>query len=472
MRTTFGFEKDPVGTSLRKWSQPGHFTKKLAKGPKTTTWLWNVHADVHDFDTKTYSLEKISRKIFSAHFGHLSIILLWVSGMWFHGARFSNYRDWLKNPMGVNPTAQSVWAVVGQEILNADVGGGVFGIKITSGWFPLWRSCGIMSEEQLFAIAYASLVLAAIMMVTGWYHYHRSTPSLDWFQNMQAMLKHHLIGLLGLGCLSWTGHQIHISLPINFLLDAGIDLCIIPTPTSLVFNRKYLENLYPSFTDGLWPFLKGGWVNYSDFFTFKGGLNPVTGGLWLSDIAHHHLALSIIFLLAGHMYSTVWPIGHNMQNLLAVHKGPLTKVGQKAINTILRLSWHAQLAINLAMVGSLSILVAHHMYAMPPYPFLAIDYATQLSLFTHHMWIGGFLIVGAGAHAAVFMTRDYYLYWSAPQFTLSLQSVNFTAINLLDQVLLHRSNLITHLNWVCIFLGMHSFGFYAHNDTMRALGRP
>jgi photosystem I P700 chlorophyll a apoprotein A1 len=26
--------------------------------------------------------------------------------------------------------------------------------------------------------------------------------------------------------------------------------------------------------------------------------------------------------------------------------------------------------------------------------------------------------------------------------------------------------------WVCIFLGMHSFGFYVHNDTMRALGRP
>jgi photosystem I P700 chlorophyll a apoprotein A1 len=29
------------------------------------------------------------------------------------------------------------------------------------------------------------------------------------------------------------------------------------------------------------------------FLTFKGGLNPVTGGLWLTDIAHHHLALSV-----------------------------------------------------------------------------------------------------------------------------------------------------------------------------------
>nr|KYP51805.1 Photosystem I P700 chlorophyll a apoprotein A1 family [Cajanus cajan] len=44
---------------------------------------------------------------------------------------------------------------------------------------------------------------------------------------------------------------------------------------------------------------------------------------------------------------------------------------------------------------------------MPPYPYLATDYGTQLSLFTHHMWIGGFLIVGAAAHAAIFMVRDY-----------------------------------------------------------------
>ncbi|KAI3676648.1 hypothetical protein L1987_86260 [Smallanthus sonchifolius] len=59
------------------------------------------------------------------------------------------------------------------------------------------------------------------------------------------------------------------------------------------------------------------------------------------------------------------------------------------------------------MLGSLTIVVAHHMYAMPPYPYLATDYGTQLSLFTHHMWIGGFLIVGAAAHATIFMVRDY-----------------------------------------------------------------
>jgi photosystem I P700 chlorophyll a apoprotein A1 len=44
-------------------------------------------------------------------------------------------------------------------------------------------------------------------------------------------------------------------------------------------------------------------------------------------------------------------------------------VKAKGLYEILTTSWHAQLAINLAMLGSLSIVVAHHMYAMPPYPY-------------------------------------------------------------------------------------------------------
>jgi len=74
------------------------------------------------------------------------------------------------------------------------------------------------------------------------------------------------------------------------------------------------------------------------------------------------------------------------------------------------------------------------------------------------MWIGGFLICGGAAHAGIFFVRDYD----------PAKNVN----NLVDRVLRHRDAIISHLNWVCIFLGFHSFGLYIHNDTMRALGRP
>jgi len=450
-------DRNVVDTSFEKWAKPGHFSRTLAKGPKTTTWIWNLHADAHDFDIQSSSLEDISRKIFSAHFGQLSIIFLWISGMHFHGAYFSNYIAWLNNPTQIKPSAQTVWPIVGQEILNADVGGNFQGVQITSGFFQLWRAEGVTSEIELYWIGVGGLIMSALTLFAGWFHYHKAAPKLEWFQDAEAMLNHHLTILLGLGSLSWAGHQIHIALPINKLLDVGIAPQEIPLPYEFIINRELMSQLYPSFNKGLIPFFSGNWSEYSDFLTFKGGLNPVTGSLWLSDIAHHHLAIAVMFIVAGHMYRTSFGIGHSMKEILEAHKGPFTGEGHKGLYEILTNSWHAQLAINLAILGSLSIVVAHHMYAMPPYPYIAIDYPTQLSLFTHHMWIGAFCIVGGSAHGAIFMVRDYN----------PAQNYN----NLLDRVLRHRDAIISHLNWVCIFLGCHSFGLYIHNDTMRALGR-
>jgi photosystem I P700 chlorophyll a apoprotein A1 len=81
------------------------------------------------------------------------------------------------------------------------------------------------------------------------------------------------------------------------------------------------------------------------------------------------------------MYRTNWNIGHSMKEILEAHKGPFTGEGHLGLYEILTTSWHAQLAINLALFVT-SIVVAHHMYSMPPYPYLATDYATQLSLHT------------------------------------------------------------------------------------------
>jgi photosystem I P700 chlorophyll a apoprotein A1 len=451
-------DNDPVPTSFERWAKPGHFDRSLARGPKTTTWIWNLHALAHDFDTHTSDLEDISRKIFSAHFGHLAVVTIWLSGMIFHGAKFSNYEAWLSDPLNVKPSAQVVWPIVGQDILNGDVGGGFHGIQITSGLFQVWRGWGITNSFQLYCTAIGGLVLAGLFLFAGWFHYHKKAPKLEWFQNVESMLNHHLQVLLGCGSLGWAGHLIHVSAPTNKLLDAGVALKDIPLPHEFILNKDLLTELYPGFAAGIAPFFTLNWGQYADFLTFKGGLNPVTGGLWLTDISHHHLAIAVLFIIAGHQYRTNWGIGHSIKEILENHKGPFTGEGHKGLYENLTTSWHAQLATNLAFLGSLTIIIAHHMYAMPPYPYLATDYATQLCIFTHHIWIGGFLIVGGAAHAAIFMVRDYD------------PVVNQN--NLLDRVIRHRDAIISHLNWVSIFLGFHSFGLYIHNDTMRALGRP
>ncbi len=467
-------EKVDNPATFELFGKPGHFDRALAKGPKTTTWVWNLHANAHDFDAHTSDLQEVSRRIFSAHFGHLAVIFIWLSGAFFHGARFSNYSGWLADPTHVKPSAQQVWAIFGQEILNGDMGAGFQGIQITSGLFQMWRAWGITSETQLMALAIGALVMAGLMLNAGVFHYHKAAPKLEWFQNVESMLNHHLAGLLGLGSLSWAGHVIHVSAPVTKLMDAidaGQPLVLngktiasaadIPLPHEF-FNQDLLAQLYPGFSAGVGAFFSGNWAAYSDFLTFKGGLNPVTGSLWMTDIAHHHVAIAVMFIVAGHMYRTNWGIGHSIKEIHEGQKGdpllfPATN-GHDGLYEFMTTSWHAQLGINLALLGSLSIIVAQHMYAMPPYPYQAIDYPTQIGLFTHHIWIGGFLIVGAGAHAAIAMVRDY-----DPAKHID---------NVLDRVLKARDAIISHLNWVCIWLGAHSFGLYIHNDTMRALGRP
>ena len=427
-------DENPVPTSFEKWAKPGHFERTLARGPKTTTWIWNLHADAHDFDTHTSDLEDISRK--------------------------------MADPINIKPSAQVVWPIVGQEILNADVGGGFRGIQITSGLFQMWRGQGYTHEFQLYWTAIGALVMAVLMLFAGWFHYHVRAPKLEWFRNWESMMNHHLAGLLGLGSLGWAGHLIHVAAPTNKLLDAGVSLQDVPLPHEFILNKSLMVELYPGFIQGVKPFFTLNWSAYSDFLTFKGGLNPVTGGLWMTDIAHHHVAIAVLFIVAGHFYRTNWGIGHTFRELLEDARTPkmlpifnfIGPVGHRGLEKIFETSWHANLAIHLVQFGTASLLVAHHMYAMPPYPYLATDYATVTSLFTHHVWIAGFCIVGGAAHAAIFFVRDYN----------PADHVN----NVLDRTLRHRDAIISHLAWVCQFLGFHSFAMYCHNDTMRAFGRP
>ena len=55
-------DKNPVPVSTEKWAKFGFYDKTLAKGPKTTTWIWNLHADAHDFDKHSNDAQENSRK--------------------------------------------------------------------------------------------------------------------------------------------------------------------------------------------------------------------------------------------------------------------------------------------------------------------------------------------------------------------------------------------------------------------------
>ena len=94
-------------------------------------------------------------------------------------------------------------------------------IRITSGVFYVWRSAGLVTGDSLFVAALAALVFSIICILGGWYHYHGIIPNASWFNDLESILAHHLTTVIGLACLAWAGHLIHVAYPIEVLLSCG-----------------------------------------------------------------------------------------------------------------------------------------------------------------------------------------------------------------------------------------------------------
>ncbi|CAJ1974722.1 unnamed protein product [Sphenostylis stenocarpa] len=115
------------------------------------------------------------------------------------------------------PSARVVWPIVGQEIWNGDVG-------------------------------------EALMLFVGWFHYHKVCSK---------------IGLV-------PRCRIYVESPFD--RAPTVDPKEIPLPHEFILNRDLLAQLYPSFAAGATPFFTLNWSKYGEFLTFRGGLDPVTGG--------------------------------------------------------------------------------------------------------------------------------------------------------------------------------------------------
>ena len=442
------------------------FSQSLAQDP-TTRRIWYGIATAHDFETHDgMTEENLYQKIFASHFGHLAIIFLWTSGNLFHVAWQGNFPQWTQDPLNVKPIAHAIWDPhFGQPAVDAfSQAGSSSPVNIAySGVYHWWYTIGMRTNGDLYAGAVGLLALASVMLFAGWLHLQpKFRPSLSWFKNAESRLNHHLAGLFGVSSLAWTGHLVHVAIPESRGVHVGWGNLLSYKP-------------HPA---GLKPFFTGNWGVYAQnpdtaghifgtstgsgdaILTFLGGFHPQTESLWLTDMAHHHLAIAVIFIVAGHMYRTNFGIGHSIKEILNTHKPPSGNLGEghKGLYDTLNNSLHFQLALALASLGVVTSLVAQHMYALPPYAFMARDYTTQAALYTHHQYIAGFIMMGAFAHGAIFLIRDY--------------DPAANENNVLARVLDHKEAIISHLSWVSLFLGFHTLGLYVHNDVVVAFGTP
>ena len=447
------------------------FSQDLAQDP-TTRRIWYGIATAHDFESHDgMTEENLYQKIFASHFGHIAIIFLWTSGTLFHVAWQGNFEQWIKDPLNVRPIAHAIWDPhFGEAAVDAFTQAGASNpVNIAySGVYHWFYTIGMTTNSELYQGAVFLLLLSAVFLFAGWLHLQpKFRPSLSWFKNAESRLNHHLAGLFGVSSLAWAGHLVHVAIPESRGQHVGWDnfLQVKPHPA------------------GLGPFFSGNWGVYAEnpdtanhifgtsegagsaILTFLRGFHPQTESLWLTDMAHHHLAIAVIFIIAGHMYRTNFGIGHSIREMLDSKDGLIGGKSEGQFNLphqglydTLNNSLHFQLALALAALGTVTSLVAQHMYSLPPYAFIARDYTTQAALYTHHQYIAGFIMVGAFAHGAIFLIRDY-----DPEQNKG---------NVLDRVLQHKEAIISHLSWVSLFLGFHTLGLYVHNDVVVAFGTP
>ncbi|GJW78997.1 FBD-like protein [Tanacetum coccineum] len=88
---------------------------------------------------------------------------------------------------------------------------------------------------------------------------------------------------------SWSppasGHLVHVAIPAS--------------------RGESVEFFYASNPDSSHHFIGTSQGAGTAILTLLGGFHPQTQSLWLTDMAHHHLAIAFIFLIAGHMYRTL-----------------------------------------------------------------------------------------------------------------------------------------------------------------------
>jgi len=428
--------------------QVGHFNKAMSKGPHTTSWIWNLHDQAHDFDSllqdHSNTRSVATRKILSSTLAHLSVILLWLSGMHFHGSYYSNYSSWLRDPKYRSAGCHLVWStLIGQDILNDTLSQDVTTIRITSGLFHLWMSQGIASCTNLKPCALTCLI-ATVATLLGSYIEMHNNSILE-----RSLYMHQVTILLGMASISIAGHQIHIAVPTMSLLDSGItynQLASIPTSidlmnTILVYQDDLIRSIIPTFGIGTGIDLTLISGNQTcQLGSIADLLNPNTASIFLGTIAFHHLMVGITLILAS-LCSVIF-----IRSTIAIHTIELIQHSFSG--------WHVELAVNLRLTATISIIFAHHVYTIPAYPFISSSYTTMTCLFSHHIWIGGFLILGAAAHRSIQIIRNEGLYITA------------------NQLIYNQADIILgHLIWLTIALGLHSFGLYIHNDALESLRR-
>ena len=232
---------------------------------------------IHDIESyfgidNTLSL---NLQIFTAHWGHLTIILIWVSGNLYHIASNANYSLWVKNPIPSIPIAHNIWDPHFTNSTSTPYSHTIITTILIaySGIYNQLYTSGFNTINQIYKTTFTSSCLAVISILLAKIHI-----------NTHSELLHKL---------ATHASQIPSFFQLLYFLDVGISSVNI----RFNFHTGILVGLFSiahtgHLLDITIPASRAPLIHTSlSYLTFFGGLKSNTTSLYLTDIAHHHLAI-------------------------------------------------------------------------------------------------------------------------------------------------------------------------------------
>ena len=437
-------------------------------GRCATSRIFEFVGSIHDIESYRGLQSNLGtlQYIFITHWGHLSVILLWVSGALFHIGWTGNYTQWQLNPISTIAVSHPIWD---PHFLGSSIEPYSNLSPTYSGLYHWLYTTGFRTDFQIYNFVLCIQLLSVAFLLIGKFHLSSIEDFVDqlsfvhaslsktkqthlilrlyalYMESSGTRLNFHVATLLGTFSTLWSGHIVHISIPAS----RGSSL-FPPHSVNLLFNGNLVN--YSLQPDSLGHIFTSPTGAGSALITFNGGFNGSYGSVPLSDIAHHHLAIGVFLIWVAHLYSSIFKaFGHRILDMVQVS-------GLRLMIKYATRSLHLQLFLSLLCISITTSTSAHQMYTTPPYAYLAYDYVATAALFIHHNWISSLLTTGAFAHSSLFIIRDY----------TSLALENQDPVT---RILAHKAALVSHLSWVSLFLGFHTLGLYVHNDVVVSFGQ-
>ena len=438
-----------------------------SNGRCATNKYFQIIGSIHDIVSyfRIDNTSSLNVQIFFCHFGHLAIIFGAGATEVFHIGWNGGFSRSLKNPIARIPIAHGIGDPhFGNPISEAYSSPKSYYrfLLSFSGIYNWLYTVGFNTVFDVYNFVITHEFLGVTFIRIGNLHLIYSCQFTQWVAlNKGVEIWTSLIVSIRLICASEAARgsleqklALHIKVhpifiwPCKFfvayfdclrLTFINFWVGIIIAPLSGAWSAHYCVNLNLNNPISLKliisSFYTGDWLSYhSTILTFLGGLKSNRISLYLTDIAHHHFGVALLFLWQHALSSSLYKAFEEIRLL-------------QRSSPRLSLSLHLHLSLGLGGGGGSIAAVGTSLTPLTPYLYLSYDYLTCSALDLHHSSIALFLMIGSFAHGGIFLIREIREIMRPNIFnnTRLLRLRATPKKDLIGRILAHKGAIISHL---------------------------